>query len=96
MHLGGEGEHDQTNWTTGARVGFHGWRVGGTYSLILNDAGEPDENVDGHMVQFSAGYGFDLGTAGELGVDVGWWQREDVEGESDDRVGVGVTWHVDL
>ena len=95
-HLGGEAGHDQGTISAGARVGFHGWRAGLSHLWILNDADEADEDVNGTFLQASIGYGFALGEAGELGIDLGWQSRNDVEGENDERIGVGVTWHVDL
>ena len=84
-HLTGEAAHDRAYTTAALQLNYQGWNVGGSYTYIMNDAGETDEAKDGNIMQVSTGYNFDNG----LGVHVGY-QRKNEEREVTERLGAMV------
>jgi hypothetical protein len=70
--------------TAGAGLSWLGWELGGSYSLLDSNAGEPD----GEHIQASLGYVWKCG----LGMHGGWKQVEE-EGEPQKSIGLMASYH---
>lgn len=77
------GDNDLRISTAGASVSWHGWELGGSYTVL-----DQTEEPDGEHIQASLGYVWPCG----LGVHGGWKLIEE-EGEQKKSVGFMVSYH---
>ncbi|MET0092441.1 MAG: hypothetical protein ABW120_02830 [Sedimenticola sp.] len=90
-HLGGEAAHDRRYTTLGLDLQHGRWSVGGSYTVIDNNAEEADENHDGHILQLSIAYQLYPGMEVALGV-----KDSEQDAEARDRIGLALRWDMHL
>ncbi len=93
QHLEGEGDHDRAYLTTAAGLYYGGWNTAISYTGVMNDADEQDEDQNGHIFQVSGGYRLKDGVFKGLGVDLGWKTQEE-EGEQRDTLGGAISYAI--